>query len=64
MAKVELRESDGTVIGTLDTDKTYFFDLVTKWGEKAYKIEFTHPRDPTTHVKDLTKLSGAQLNAR
>lgn len=61
---VELRDNDGKLVGRLDTDKQYWFDLVSIWGIKQYKIEFTHPRDPATHKKDFTKLSGAQLNAR
>ena len=61
---VELRDNTGKAVGKLDTDKQYWFDLVTIWGIKLYKIEFTHPRDKETHKKDLTKLSGAQLNAR
>lgn len=62
--KVELRDNEGKVIGVLDTERTHYFTVETIWGGKSYKIEFTHPRDPTTHTKDLTRISGAQMNAK
>lgn len=61
MPKIQLTQG-GKIVGTLDSDMTTFFTLETCWGNKEYKIEFTHPRDHATHEKDKTKIAGALLN--